>query len=75
MIVLDASVAAKLVLSEPHSDKALALLSVNDAHYLALAQNLGCDLWTDDQRLINSLAGRLPSLKWIGDYQQALPKP
>ena len=41
-----------------------------DAHYLALAQLLGCDLWTDDQRLINALAGNPPFVQWIGAYQQ-----
>ena len=41
-----------------------------DAHYLALAQMLGCDFWTSDQRLITALGGQLPFVKWIGDYQQ-----
>jgi predicted nucleic acid-binding protein len=141
MIVIDASVAAKLVLTdEPHADKALALVrdSLNrsepvvapallpsevtnilgqrmrrtqmplqvarqlladflallitlatpaglhdraleladqhdlsaayDAHYLALAQLLGCDLWTADQRLVNAVGIALPFVKWIGDY-------
>jgi predicted nucleic acid-binding protein len=42
--------------------------AVYDAHYLALAQLLGCDLWTADQRLINSLSGKLSFVRWIGDY-------
>jgi predicted nucleic acid-binding protein len=41
-----------------------------DAHYVALAQGLGCDLWTDDQRLLRTLAGRLPFVRWIGDYAE-----
>jgi predicted nucleic acid-binding protein len=40
-----------------------------DAHYIALAQELGCGLWTDDQRLMNALAGKLPFVKWIGSYR------
>ena len=143
MIVVDASVAAKLVLTdEPHADKALALTrdslsraeplvaptllpsevthvlrqrvrrtgmplptarqiladflalaitlaapanlcdraleladqhnlpAAYDAHYVALAQLLACDLWTADQRLVNAVARPLPFVKWIGSYPQ-----
>ncbi len=38
-----------------------------DAHYLALAETLGCELWTADRRLINALRGALPWVKWLGD--------
>jgi predicted nucleic acid-binding protein len=40
-----------------------------DAHYLALAQMLGCELWTNDRRMLNLLQGKLGFVKWIGDYQ------
>jgi len=40
-----------------------------DAHYVALAEALGCDLWTDDQRLLRALGGALPFVRWIGGYQ------
>jgi predicted nucleic acid-binding protein len=40
-----------------------------DAHYVALAQELGCDLWTDDQRLLRLVGGALPFVRWIGAYQ------
>jgi predicted nucleic acid-binding protein len=39
-----------------------------DAHYLALAELEGCDLWTADQRLLRQLDGRLPFVRFIGDY-------
>lgn len=39
-----------------------------DAHYLALAEMLGCELWTADRRLINALRGALPWVRWLGDY-------
>ncbi len=39
-----------------------------DAQYLALAEAEACDFWTDDRRLIRSLAGRLPYVRWIGDF-------
>jgi predicted nucleic acid-binding protein len=38
-----------------------------DAHCLALAERLNCDLWTDDRGLLRLLAGRLPFVRWIGE--------
>jgi predicted nucleic acid-binding protein len=39
-----------------------------DAHYVALAERLRCILWTDDQRLLRALSGRLPFVRPIADY-------
>ena len=39
-----------------------------DAHYIALAQMYGCELWTADERLVNQLAGRLPFVRLLADY-------
>ncbi|MBI2863437.1 MAG: type II toxin-antitoxin system VapC family toxin [Chloroflexi bacterium] len=56
------------------SDRALTIAAnynlpaTYDAHYVALAELLGCDLWTDDRRLLRLLGGALPFVKWIGDY-------
>ena len=47
---------------------ALDLSATYDAHYLALAEHLGCELWTDDQRLIRHVATSLPFVRWIGDH-------
>lgn len=44
------------------------LPAIYDAHYVALAEAFGCELWTDDRRLLRLLAGRLTFVKWIGDY-------
>lgn len=41
----------------------------HDAQYLALAYLLDCELWTGDKRLVNSLQGALPWVKWVGDFQ------
>lgn len=55
-------------------ERALALADahhlpvVYDAHYVALAELLGCELWTSDQRLVRGLAGKLPFVRWVGDY-------
>lgn len=40
-----------------------------DAHYVALAELFNAILWTDDQRLLRELGGRLPFVRWIGDYR------
>lgn len=45
------------------------LPAVYDAYYVALAQGLGCPLWTADKRLINTLQSKLPFVRWIGDYR------
>jgi len=47
---------------------ALDLAATYDAHYLALAEHLGCELWTDDQRLMRRVASSLPFVRWIGDH-------
>jgi predicted nucleic acid-binding protein len=39
-----------------------------DAHYVALAEFAGCDLWTADARLLKNLSGRLPFVKALGEY-------
>jgi len=39
-----------------------------DAHYLALAETLGCDFWTADRRLADSAgADEAPWVHWIGE--------
>ncbi|MBI4317289.1 MAG: type II toxin-antitoxin system VapC family toxin [Chloroflexi bacterium] len=44
------------------------LAAVYDAHYVALAQMLGCEFWTADRNLVNALREKLPFVRWIGDY-------
>jgi predicted nucleic acid-binding protein len=48
---------------------AFNLPAVYDAHYVALAEWSGCELWTDDQRLLSRVKRDLPFVRWIGDYQ------
>ena len=57
-----------LALADAHG-----LPAAYDAHYLALAQHLGCDFWTDDRRLLRAVGGALPFVRWIGDYAPSPP--
>jgi predicted nucleic acid-binding protein len=39
-----------------------------DAHYLALAEMVGCPFWTTDERLFNAVRSELNWVHWLGDY-------
>ena len=43
--------------------------AVYDTHYLALADILGCDLWTADERFFSSVKARQPRVKWLGEFE------
>ncbi|MDP8924805.1 MAG: type II toxin-antitoxin system VapC family toxin, partial [Chloroflexota bacterium] len=45
------------------------LPSIYDSMYVVLAQSLGAELWTDDRRLLNSVAQISPWVRWIGHYR------
>jgi predicted nucleic acid-binding protein len=61
------------------SQEALAIADAHglpaayDGHYVALAQQLGCDLWTDDQRLIRQIAGVLSFVRPLAHYPVPSP--
>ena len=42
--------------------------AVYDAHYLALAESLGCELWTADQRFYRAGGPGVDNVRWIGDF-------
>ncbi len=44
------------------------LAAAYDAHYLALAQHLGCEFWTDDQRLLRLLRGALAYVRALDTF-------
>jgi predicted nucleic acid-binding protein len=46
----------------------LDLPAAYDAHYLALAEHLGCELWTDDQRLVRRVENDLSFVHRLSDY-------
>jgi len=64
-----------LIVSSPDADRTALKLARDfdlpatyDAYYIALAQHAGAALWTADERLLRALDGRLPFVRWIGDY-------
>ena len=42
--------------------------AVYDAHYLALADILGCDFWTADERFYRAAEPLAQNVRWIGDF-------
>ncbi len=42
--------------------------AVYDAHYLALAEALNCELWTADERFFRAAGGQYEHLRWRGDF-------
>ena len=48
---------------------ALGQGAVYDAHYLALAESLGCDLWTADERFFRATARESSAVNWIGNFE------
>lgn len=64
-----------MTVHEPQPVPALATarmlgISGYDAAYVALAADLGLDLWTADRRLVAASVG-LGFVRWIGDYSSA----
>jgi len=43
--------------------------AVYDTHYLALADILGCNLWTADERFFHSAKKQHPRVKWLGEFE------
>lgn len=73
-IILEAALALPIVLESDASlhiaalrlAGALGLSATYDAHYLALAERLGAELWTADAELVRRLEGRGPQVRLLG---------
>lgn len=44
--------------------------AVYDAHYLALAETLDCELWTADEKFLRAAASVASRVRWIGEFQE-----
>ena len=42
--------------------------AVYDAHYLALAESLGCEMWTADQRFYLAASSDVDNVRWVGEF-------
>jgi len=75
--LLDGLLASGIELRESRSIYSRALELVDqlqqaaayDAHYLALAETLNCDLWTADERFYRAVTRDHSNVRWIGDAQ------
>ena len=45
--------------------------AVYDAHYLALAEMLGCELWTADERFYRASGPSAGNVRWLGEVDSA----
>ena len=39
-----------------------------DAHYLALAESVDCELWTADERFYRATSPSVQNVRWIGEF-------
>lgn len=65
--------AQKVPLPSPQDSYALARRyqrSVYDSWYISLAEKIGCDFWTADQKLYNALKDTIPWIRWLSDYRK-----
>jgi predicted nucleic acid-binding protein len=59
------------------SQRALALAyqfkkrAIYDMHFLALAEELECELWTADERFWQLVQGDFPAVRWLGNERIA----
>ena len=67
--LLDCSIALHQPAPEPILDLALRFgITAYDGAYVAVAQQLGAELWTADRPLFDAVRHRLPWVRWIADY-------
>jgi predicted nucleic acid-binding protein len=65
-----------------HTKRALGIAehfgrrALYDIHFLVLAEDLGCELWTADERFWQTVSGSFPFVRWLGNVRTvAEPEP
>jgi predicted nucleic acid-binding protein len=43
-----------------------------DSQYLAVAERLKCDFWTNDEKLFNAVRQQLRMVRWLGNCRYSL---
>lgn len=72
-LILDTGIETYWPIDPELSQKALEFADIYklpatyDAHYLALAEREGCEFWTADERLYNSVKGQLSWVRLMAD--------
>lgn len=47
-----------------------SLPAAYDSQYLALAETLGCEFWTADERLWNAARTEMSTVRWVGELKK-----
>ena len=42
--------------------------AIYDSHYLALAESVGCELWTADERFYRAISSGVDNVCWLGEF-------
>ncbi len=74
--IMEWLLASRLKLHQPPDlhVRALQLASLlkqnatNNAHYLALAENADCELWTADERFYRAASPSVDNVRWLGEF-------
>lgn len=49
------------------------LSTAYDSQYLAVAERVGCEVWTTDKKFFNALFGKSPVVNWLGHWKIQAP--
>lgn len=80
-ILINMMASVQFLIDEPLLKRAYELAeqfnrpSAYDAQYLAVAERLGCEFWTADERLFNAVSGQLRWVNWLKNFDENLAKP
>jgi len=68
VIVFDFTEEPDFIIRAMELGQQFGLPATYDSHYLALTESMGCELWTADLRMWNTIKGKLGWVRWMSDY-------